>query len=129
MLQPEALISQQGASVTGGPFSTDFKVSYLVVPVNLRFNFGSGGIQPFILGGPYAAFQLSCNLEDVGDCDDLELGDTDYGVDFGAGLKFGGALGLFAEARYNLGLQDISDLGEGFDSKQRVFMVMVGISF
>jgi len=126
MFQPEALISQQGAEFTTGGSTSSFDVSYLVVPANFRINLGSGGVQPFILGGPYAAFKLSCNVEDLLDCDDLDLSGTDWGVDFGAGLKFGG---FFAEARYSLGLTDISNLSEGFDSKQRVFMVMIGITF
>lgn len=126
MFQPEALISQQGAGFTTGITTSSFKVSYLVVPANFRINLGSGGVQPFILGGPYAAFRLSCNVEDLLDCEALDLSSTDWGLDFGAGLKFGG---FFAEARYSLGLTDISNLSEGFDSKQRVFTVMIGISF
>ena len=126
LIQPEALLMQVGAGVASGPFAGDLTISYLQVPVNLRFNFGSGGLTPFILGGPYAAFKLSCDLEDLDDCDDLDLGSTDYGVDVGGGLKFGG--GLFIEARYNLGLKEVSDDPE-FDVKQRTFMVLAGFEF
>ena len=128
VIQPEALLTQVGAGVEGTTTDGELQISYLQIPVNLRFNFGAGGITPFILGGPYAAFRLSCDVEDLlGDCDDLDLGDTDYGVDFGGGLKFGG--GLFIEARYNLGLKDISDVSQGFDVKQRAFMVLAGFEF
>lgn len=128
LLQPEGLITQQGAGVQEGTTDGTLKLTYLQVPLNFRLNLGSGGIRPFILGGPYAAFKLSCSVEDIvgADCDDLDLGSTDWGVDFGGGLRFGN---FFAEARYNLGLKDISNVSEGFDSKQRVFMVMVGIAF
>lgn len=128
LLQPEGLISQQGAGFTDGSEEGTLKLSYLVVPLNLRINLGSGTVRPFLLGGPYAAFQLSCSVEDIvgADCDDLDLGETDWGLDFGGGIRFSN---FFAEARYNLGLKNINDVSEGFDTKQRVFMVMIGIAF
>jgi hypothetical protein len=128
MLQPEGLIIQQGASVSTTGGDGDIKLTYFQVPLNLRLNFGSGSVRPFILAGPYAAFKLSCSIDDVlsTDCDDIDVEGTDYGVDFGGGIRFSK---LFLEARYNLGLNDVSKLEEGFDSKQRVFVVMVGIAF
>ena len=128
MIQPEGLITQQGAGVTTTAGEGDIKLTYFQVPLNLRLNFGSGGARPFILAGPYAAFKLSCNVDSVieSNCDDLDVTSTDYGVDFGGGIKFSK---IFIEARYNLGLKDVSDLQQGFDSKQRVFMVMVGFAF
>jgi hypothetical protein len=121
-IQPEALIAQLGAESD----SDELKLNYLVVPVNLRLNFGMGApVSPFILAGPYAAFKLSCDLNDI-DCSD-EIESTDFGVDFGAGLKFGGR--FFAEARYMLGLKKISDVTPEFDSKNRAFVIMAGITF
>ena len=97
------------------------------MPLNLRINFGSGNVRPFILGGPYAAFKLSCEIDDVfEDVCDNDISGTDWGLDFGGGIRFSN---FFLEARYNLGLKDVSNLEEGFDSKQRVFMVMLGIAF
>jgi len=128
LVQPEGLITQQGAGIEDGTAAGKIKLTYFQVPLNLRINLGTGGIRPFILGGPYAAFRMSCSVEDIvgSNCDNLDLGDTDWGVDFGGGLRFGN---FFAEARYNLGLKDISNVSEGFDTKQRVFMVMLGIAF
>jgi hypothetical protein len=123
-IQPEALLIQVGASGITETGEGELNLSYLQIPVNLRFNFGSGGITPFILGGGYASFEMSCDVEDlVDDCDDLDLGGSDYGVDFGGGLKFAG--GLFAEARYNLGLNESGE----FNSKQRVFLILAGWEF
>ena len=125
MLQPEALITQQGAGFTDP--DGEITLNYLQVPLNLRINFGSGGVRPFILAGPYAAFRLSCEIDDLFDDDcDNDISGTDWGLDFGGGLLFSK---FFLEARYNLGLKDVSDLEEGFDSKQRVFMVMLGFAF
>ena len=128
--QPEALIAQLGTELQP---AGKVKIRYLMVPANLRLNLLTGGVQPFILGGPYAAFKLSCDVEDFPvplDCeDDLQLKDTDWGLDVGGGLKFGGRMGFFVEARYALGLKDIGAITEGFDSKNRVFMVMAGLAF
>jgi hypothetical protein len=128
LLQPEGLITQSGTTAEEDGEEGDVKISYLQIPLNLRINFGSGSIRPFILAGPYAAFRLSCSVDDIFDssCDELDLGSTDWGVDFGGGLRFGN---VFAEARYNLGLTNIHELSDGFDAKQRSFMVMVGIAF
>jgi hypothetical protein len=123
MIQPEALITQQGAGISDS--DGEIKLNYLQVPLNLRLNFGSGSVRPFILAGPYAAFKLSCDIDDSFDDDcDNDISGTDYGFDFGGGIRFSNFL---LEARYNLGLADVSDLE--LDSKQRVFMVMVGIVF
>lgn len=132
MFQPEAMISQQGATspAPGGTLTEDgsYELTYLTIPANLRVNLSTGGAQPYLLGGPYVGFRLNCQFEDVDtDCDDFK--DTDWGLGFGAGLKFGRSGGFFLEGRYQLGLQDIDDLSEGFNSKNRVFMVLAGISF
>jgi hypothetical protein len=125
MLQPEALITQQGAGFTVPGGDGELQLTYLQVPLNLRINFGTGNVRPFILAGPYAAFRLSCEVDDLFDDDcDNDISGTDYGLDFGGGIRFSN---FFLEARYDLGLADVSELD--FDSKQRVFMVMVGIAF
>ena len=127
MLQPEALITQQGAGITTPGGDGEIQLTYLQIPLNLRINFGSGSVRPFILAGPYAAFRLSCDLGDLFDEDcDNDIASTDWGLDFGGGIRFNK---FFLEARYDLGLKDVSDLEQGFDTKQRVFMVMVGFAF
>ena len=128
MLQPELLITQQGAGIAiPGGDEGEITLNYLQVPLNLRINFGSGSVRPFILGGPYAAFRLSCEIDDLFDDDcDNDISSTDWGLDFGGGILFSK---FFLEARYALGLKDVSDLEEGFYSKQRVFMVMIGFAF
>jgi opacity protein-like surface antigen len=132
MFQPEAMISQQGAT-SPAPTGTltengNFELTYLTIPANLRVNLSTGGAQPYLLGGPYVAFRVNCQFQDVDfDCDDVR--DTDWGLGFGAGIKFGRSGGFFLEGRYQLGLQDVDNLSEGFNSKNRVFMALAGISF
>jgi hypothetical protein len=118
MFQPEALLSQQGAtSPTPTGTLTDegqFELTYISIPANLRVNLSVGGAQPY--------------LQDVDfDCDNFK--DTDWGLGFGAGVKFGRQGGFFIEGRYALGLTDINNLSEGFNAKNRVFLALAGISF
>jgi hypothetical protein len=121
-IQPEALIAQLGTEAG----DDELKTNYLMIPVNLRLNLSVGApVQPFILAGPYAGFKLSCDINDLDCSDDIES--TDFGVDVGAGLKFGGR--FFAEARYALGLKEISDAIPELDSKNRAFVIMAGITF
>jgi hypothetical protein len=132
MFQPEAMIAQQGATslaISGTPTEDgSYEFTYLTIPANLRVNLATGGAQPYLLGGPYVAFRLNCQVEDVDtDCDSYR--DTDWGLGFGAGLKFGRSNGFFLEGRYTLGLQDVDDLSEGFNARNRAFMVLAGISF
>lgn len=129
MFQPEALISQQGTKIQEGGTEAELELSYLIIPANLRLNIPTPGIRPYVFGGPYAAFKLSCNLDQLADCDELDLSGTDWGLGFGGGVTFGGARGLFVEARYALGLKDVSNVSDGFDAKQRVFAVLAGLSF
>ena len=124
-LQPEALYVQTN--------TTDLEVGYVQFPLTLKLSLGRGGIRPYLFGGGYIGFQVSCDgSEDIGDCETgshFQLKQHDYGVPLGLGLRFGGGPALFAEIRYHLGLTDINDIDAGFDAKNRVVLLMGGIEF
>jgi hypothetical protein len=130
MFQPEALLIQQGAATPSGPLVDEgaWEFTYITIPANLRVNFSTGGVQPYLLGGPYVGFRINCQFQDVDqDCDNYK--DTDWGLGAGVGLKFGRQGGFFLEGRYTFGLQDINEIDAGFDTKNRAFLVVAGISF
>ncbi len=61
MLSPEALFSTQGAKFeTVGEEDQDYKVSYLAVPVLLRYRFNGGF---YVEAGPQVSFKLSENID------------------------------------------------------------------
>jgi len=128
-LQPEALYVQKG---TGAGASTtfisgDLELTYVEVPVLVRFDLPLPGIRPFGVAGPMVAFKLECSVGGT-DCGD-DVPNQDYGVALGAGVRLGGVLGLTFEGRYTWGLKDINDVGAGIDHRTRTFVALAGISF
>lgn len=114
-IQPELVYSMQGGE---SPNST-LKLNYLNVPVLAQYMVNDG---LRLQTGPQVGFlasakQKSGNLEvDVADNYDA----VDFSWAFGAGYIFPAGFGI--DARYNLGLNDISD-NSSFEAKNRVFQV------
>ena len=120
-VQPEVIYSAQGAKLKD--FGTS-QLDYLSVPVMAKYfivkNFS-------IEAGPQASFLVN----DVFKFDDSSMEDEnlnaeslDFGFNFGLGYKFDN--GLFAQARYNLGITPIE---ENPDITNRVFQLSVGYQF
>lgn len=104
-LQPELQFSAQGAKSADGNVET--KLNYLNVPVLLQYMWDNG----FRLqAGPQAGFLLSAKSEANNTSTDIkdDFKPIDLGVSFGAGYIHP-ATGLGIDARYNLGLSDISE--------------------
>lgn len=97
-IQPELLYSSQGAKYNNG----EFKLGYINVPVLGQFMIGEG----FRLEtGPQFGFLVSAKSGD-NDVKDAFKG-FDLSWAFGAGYVTHGGFGV--DARYNLGLSDISE--------------------
>jgi hypothetical protein len=99
------------------PISTEQRLSYLQIPLVLRFSwFPGSAVRPSVLFGPAVSFETRCRMSrDVGvlasvvRCDDQERTGTDVAALFGGGLawRFGRAE-LLLEGLYDLGLRDVS---------------------
>ena len=97
-------------------FGSEFKISYIEVPVLFRYLIGSGGIRPFFEVGPSIGFRGSAEIEfsdgDTQDIDD-DLSSTDVSVVFGIGAEVPVASNqAFALVRYAAGLSDIANEDE-----------------
>jgi len=90
-VQPEILYSIEGAE--------DADISFLNIPVMLKY-YIIGGLN--IQAGPQIGFILDAE----GGTDGLKS--SNFGINFGAAYELAG--GFFVDARYNLGLSDISDI-------------------
>lgn len=125
-LQPELLYVEKG----GESGNAQVKLSYLEVPVLLRFMAATGRIQPFLLAGGYANFKVNddCSVEQAGECLE-EPKSSDFGLALGAGLRFGGVTGITVEIRWDRGLANINSVEDGFDARNRAVMLMAGLSF
>ena len=101
-LQPEVLISTQGARIDSANKSYDWKLTYAVIPVMLKFK--PGGPFYFELG-PQVGFKLSENVSDETIKDFAK--NLDLSAAAGLGFQTKGGLGI--GARYLVGLSKVGD--------------------
>ena len=116
-IQPELLYSTQGASYKNAIDEYQNELGYLSIPVMLKL-YVTKSLS--LEAGPQASFLLSKK-------DEFNLNDYntfDFGVNAGLGLQI--TKSLFAQARYTLGLTEVS---KNADIKNSVVQVSVGIMF
>lgn len=116
-IQPELIYSTQGASYENAIDEYKNELGYISLPVMLKIHLSKS----FSLDvGPQASFLLSKK-------DEFNLNDYntfDFSANAGVGLKI--TEKLFAQARYSLGLTEIS---KNADAKNSVVQVSVGFMF
>jgi hypothetical protein len=139
--QPELLYSMKGFSESDEGITGTLALDYIDVPVLVGIHFATGGsVTPRVFAGPQASFKTSCKLKGGQDgsnvsipCDDELIGEF-FGASsvlfdllFGAGLDFDmGKLDIVFDARYDLGLTNVLDLG---DSKMSAWQFLAGVAF
>jgi outer membrane protein with beta-barrel domain len=124
-LQPELMYSAQGSHVKTTNSDYDINLNYINVPVLLQYMTGSG----FRLEtGPQVGYLVHAENESSGTS--TEVGtyykNGDFSWAFGAGYKFASGFGI--DARYNLGLSDISEIPT-LDINNRAFQVGIFYQF
>ncbi|HEY3403326.1 MAG TPA: porin family protein [Ohtaekwangia sp.] len=118
-IQPELIFSQQGSEVkdpTLGNVESNF--SYINIPVMLKI-YLIGGLNLQV--GPQFGFLTSAELDGDDIKDDLKSSDLSVGLGAGIDLPFR----LTADARYNLGISDVSD-DSANEIKNQVWQISVG---
>ncbi|MGI9140284.1 MAG: porin family protein [Gemmatimonadaceae bacterium] len=132
--QPEIAYSMKGAKFDDGVDEGEVKINYIDVPLLLKITLGPemtmGQARPALYLGPYAAFNMSCDIKTEGvsvECDafDAEPKTVDFGAIAGVGMDFGN-FNIFA--RYQFGLTSISDDVDD-DAKNRVIQIGGRFSF
>ena len=117
-LQPMYL--QKGASQEEDDVTVEMKMAYIEIPILFKFYLGSGDTKPYLMAGPTLGINMSADMEMSGGGMSVEIDVSnvtetlDYGLAFGGGVSFpvGTNSLLFIEAKYCLGLADISKEGE-----------------
>lgn len=109
-----------------------FRLSYVELPVFLKFTSRGGGVRPYAMAGPSAGYLIKARARAMGmdeDAKDLfKKGDLDLGL--GAGVLFpAGRSSFFVEGRYSLGLINVAKDSEESTLKNRGIQVMAGLSF
>lgn len=111
-VQPELMYSTEGASDDAG-------IDYLRLPIMAKYYVMEG---LSLQAGPEIAFKIAAQ-EDLLDEATKSL---DFGLGFGAGYELSN--GLMFDARYNLGLANISDV-DGFDFGNAGLQIGLGYRF
>lgn len=105
-LQPEVLFSTQGAKLKSSTDEENFKVSYINIPVLLKYRF-TGGF--YLEAGPQVGFKVN---EDVPDMTVEDFAkSTDVSVAGGLGFHSNSGFGI--GARYTAGLSKVGDFDAG----------------
>jgi len=101
-IQPELMISTQGAKIDSVSGSYDWKVTYVTLPVMAQYR-APGGF--FIEAGPQVGFKISDNIENK----TIENFAKDLDLSAAAGLGFKAKSGFGLGARYTVGLSKVGD--------------------
>ena len=102
-IQPEVLFSTQGAKVKVATEEENLKLSYINIPVMLKYRF-TGGF--YLEAGPQIGFKVS---EDFGDQSTEDFAkSTDFSVAGGLGWHSSSGFGI--GARYTAGVSKVGDL-------------------
>jgi len=119
-IQPELLFSQQGTTIDDVNLGKgDLKMSYMTIPVMVKF-YLPGGFN--LQAGPQFGFLNSAEFDgsDVKD----SFKNSDMSLNLGA--AWDAPFGLVLDARYNIGLSDISDESGLGEFKSGIFQFSVG---
>lgn len=139
-LQIEGLYSLKGGegqykNVGIGTAPWETQLTYLEIPVLLKYEFPTSVLKPFLYGGGSVAFLMKAEKRNqTVDTDWIDIKDdlksTDYGLVVGAGIEL---LGITLEGRYTHGLADTVDQKSGDlqvdEAKNKTWSVMAGIDF
>ena len=141
-LQPGLTLSGKGGKMGGQDYTLERNLMYLEVPVNAIYNIPVGTAKIFLGAGPYAAVALSGEdkIKDNATTEAVaaqksdvlfgnavnEVRRSDFGVNFGGGLRLGNGVNL--AANYGLGLSNLSNETD-VDTKNRTLSFTVGYSF
>ena len=118
-VQAEGLFSSQGAEYEDAfGAAQDINLDYISVPVMAKFYIVPSKLS--LMAGP----QFSFLVNDADKVFDNDPNSFDLAASGGVELKI--IMGLFAQARYNIGLTDTYD---NVDSKNGVFQLSVGYYF
>lgn len=100
-IQPEVLLSTQGAKIEDAGTNTDYKLTYINIPVMLKFR-SAGGF--YLEAGPQIGFKVNEKVD--GTSEDFAKS-TDLSI--AGGLGYHSPIGLGIGARYTAGLSKLGD--------------------
>jgi hypothetical protein len=132
-LQPAILFSTKGSKFSALEEEMSISPSYIDVPVNAVYKFGSGSTIFFLEAGPYFAFGIGGNVDYGGESADIVYGSDessdmkafDYGFNIGGGVEINR---LVISAHYGLGLANLAPVTTD-DTKMKNNVIGLSISY
>ena len=126
--QVEASYIQKGFKSSSTSFGEQSnKIGYLELAALLKAGLPLGIVRPGLFGGIGFDIKLSCSHADQSpfDCDDVKS--TDWVGIFGGDVYvYFGSFSVFGDARYNIGLSEISEVFTDLKNKGWTFLAGVG---
>lgn len=139
-VQPEILYSSQGAKFKNSlpefneSFESKITLDYIQIPIMAKYNLWEGlNVQV----GPQVGFLTKAESDFTEVTEDTttkgvediknDSNTVDFGLNFGLGYELG--MGVFFDARYNLGLTNVNKKNELFDYSNSVIQLAVGYKF
>ncbi|HTN06973.1 porin family protein [Agriterribacter sp.] len=104
-IQPELLVSSQGAKLKSSTQKENFKTTYATLPVMLKLQSPRGGL--YIEAGPQFGLKVSDKISGV----NTDVKNLDAAL--AAGIGYHSAMGLGIGARYIAGLSKVGDIDFG----------------
>lgn len=130
-IQPEVVYSAQGAKANIGNIQGKVNLDYINVPILAKYYIVDGFS---VEAGPQIGFLVKAEgkgtVDNVSVTNDIKdnFKSTDFGLGFG--LAYDLPIGMFVNARYNLGLSDIrNNTSSGDAIKNNVIQVGIGYKF
>ena len=122
-IQPEALISTQGAKIEEDGVTENYKLSYVTIPVMFKYK-SNGGL--YVEAGPQVGFKISESIPDQ----TVETFAKNLDLSIGAGLGFQSASGFGIGARYLAGLSKVGDFDPDIANPNfKNSVIQIGVSF
>ncbi|MFN0179649.1 MAG: porin family protein [Gemmatimonadales bacterium] len=127
----DALYAQRGLRSSQSLANSQTRLDYLDLPVYLKVTIPTPGIRPFGYAGPQVSWELKCRRANGTECGATvpERPSVVYAGVVGAGVRFGGRMGLSVEGRYVYGLTDLklTTLTSNESFKHRTFMLLLAV--
>jgi hypothetical protein len=126
--QLEASYIQKGFKVSGTSGNEESnKLGYIELAALLKAGLPLGIVRPGLFGGIGFDIKVSCSHDELSlfDCDDVNS--TDWvGILGGDVYVYFGSFSVFGDARYNVGLSELSDAFDDLKNKGWTFQAGVG---
>lgn len=130
-LQPALLFTTKGSKYTIFESEATITPSFIEIPVNVVYKFGSGSTKFFVNAGPYFAYGIGGKIKSGGESVKISFGSgesndmkpLDFGLTFGAGVELNN---FIISAHYGLGLANLAPVTtDNTEAKVKVIGISV----